>query len=83
MSQGVQLDDEANSEIADGYATGSSARRGVAVGDLPASSVSAPQLVLQTLGSAPTLPLDLFLFQIELSINVLVWDDTFISRACS
>ena len=27
------LDDEVNSEIADGYATGSSARRGVAVGD--------------------------------------------------
>ena len=41
------LDDEANSEIADGYATGSSARRGVAVGDLPTSSVSAVQLVLQ------------------------------------
>ena len=40
-------DDEVNSEIADGYATGSSARRGVAVGDLPTSSVSAVQLVLQ------------------------------------
>ena len=39
------LDDEVNSEIADRYATGSSARRGVAVGDLPTSSVSAPQLV--------------------------------------
>ena len=39
------LDDEANSEIADGYATGSSARRGVAVGDLPTSSLSAPQLI--------------------------------------
>ena len=38
----LQLGDEANSEIADGYATGSSARRGVAVGDLPTSSVSAP-----------------------------------------
>ena len=33
------------SEIADGYATGSSARRGVAVGDLPTSSVSAVQLI--------------------------------------
>ena len=53
----LQLDDEANSKIADGYATGSSARRGVAVGDLPASSGSAVQLVLQTLGSAPTPPL--------------------------
>ena len=39
------LDDEVNSEIADRYATGSSARRGVAVGDLPTSSVSAVQLV--------------------------------------
>ena len=41
------LDDESNSEIADGYATGSSARHGVAVGDLPTSSASAVQLVLQ------------------------------------
>jgi len=30
--------------------------RNVAVGDLPTSSVSAPQLVLETLGSAPTPP---------------------------
>ena len=53
------LDDEANSEIADRYATGSSARRGVAVGDLPTSSVSAPQaqLVPRTLGSGRTPPL--------------------------
>ena len=43
----LQLDDEANSEIADRYTTGSSARHVVAVGDLPTSSVSAPQLVLQ------------------------------------
>jgi len=50
------LDDEVNSEIADGYATGSSARRGVAVGDLPTSSVSAVQLVLQYMGSARTHP---------------------------
>ena len=41
------LDDEANAKIADGYATGSSARRGVAVGDLPTSSASAPQLILE------------------------------------
>ena len=41
----LQLDDESNSKIADGYATGSSARRGVAVGDLPTSIVSEPQLV--------------------------------------
>ena len=43
----LQLDDESNSKIADGYATGSSAHRGVAVGDLPTSIVGAPQLVLQ------------------------------------
>ena len=41
------LDDEVNSKIADGYYTGSSARHVVAVGDLPTSSVSAVQLVLQ------------------------------------
>eukprot|EP00964_Phaeocystis_antarctica_P109127 scaffold73616_cov42-Phaeocystis_antarctica.AAC.2 len=40
----LQLDDESNSQIADRYATGSSARRGVAVGDLPTSIVSEPQL---------------------------------------
>ena len=50
------LDDEANSEIADGYATGSSARRGVAVGDLPTSSAGAVQLVPRTLDSARTPP---------------------------
>ena len=43
----LQLDDESNSKIADRYTTGSSARHRVAVGDLPTSSVSAPQLVLQ------------------------------------
>eukprot|EP00964_Phaeocystis_antarctica_P051023 scaffold29749_cov49-Phaeocystis_antarctica.AAC.2 len=53
----LQLDDESNSKIAEGYATGSSARRGVAIGDLPTSIVGAPQLVLQTLGSGPTPPL--------------------------
>ena len=50
------VDDESNAKIADRYTTGSSARHGVAVGDLPASSVSAPQLVPRTLGSAPTPP---------------------------
>ena len=43
------LDDEANAKIADGYTMGSSARHRVAVGDLPTSSASAPQLILQTL----------------------------------
>ena len=50
------LDDEVNSEIADRYYTGSSARHVVAVGDLPTSSVSAVQLVLQYMCSARTHP---------------------------
>ena len=54
MEDQLGLDDEANSEIADGYATGSSARRGVAVGDLPTSSVSADQLVPQKACSEQT-----------------------------
>ena len=41
------LDDEVNSEIADGYTMGTSARHRVAVGDLPTSSASAVQLVLK------------------------------------
>ena len=41
------LDDEANSQIADGGATGSCLPGGTSVGDLPTSSVSAPQLILQ------------------------------------
>ena len=45
ISYQLGLDDEANSQFADGYATGSSAGRGVAVGDLPTSSASAVQLV--------------------------------------
>ena len=56
MRDQLGLGDEANSIIADRYATGSSARRGVAVGDLPTSSVSAVQLVPQTLCSEPTPP---------------------------
>ena len=51
------LDDEVNSEIADGYTTGSSARHRVAVGDLPTSSVSAVQLVPEYMCSAQTPPL--------------------------
>ena len=43
----LQLDDEANAEIADRYTVGSSARHRTSVGDLPTSSVGAPQLVLQ------------------------------------
>ena len=41
----LQLDDESNSKIADRYYMGSSARRVVAVGDLPTFIVSEPQLV--------------------------------------
>ena len=43
----LQLDDEVNSQIADGGATGSRLPGGTSVGDLPTSSVSAPQLILQ------------------------------------
>ena len=50
----LQLDDESNSKIADRYTTGSSARHRVAVGDLPTSSVSEPQLVLEQACSART-----------------------------
>ena len=39
----LQLDDEVKSEIADGGATGSRLPGGTSVGDLPTSSVSAPQ----------------------------------------
>ena len=52
----LQLGDEVNSEIADGYTVGSSARHRTAVGDLPTSSVSAVQLVLQYMCSARTPP---------------------------
>ena len=41
----LQLDDEVNSQIADGGATGSRLPGGTSVGDLPTSSVSEPQLV--------------------------------------
>ena len=41
----LQLDDEANSEIADGSAVVSCRRQRTSVGDLPTSSVSAPQLI--------------------------------------
>jgi hypothetical protein len=56
----IGLDDEPNSEIADGGATGRaepSAARGTSVGDFPTSSVSAVQLKIpETMGSAPTHP---------------------------
>ena len=41
------LDDEVNSQIADGGATGSRLPGGTSVGDLPTSSVSAVQLILE------------------------------------
>ena len=50
------LDDEANSQIADGGATGSRLPGGTSVGDLPTSSASAVQLILELVGSAPTPP---------------------------
>ena len=64
----LQLDDEANSEIADGSTVVSCRRHRTSVGDLPTSSVSAPQLVLQypisvfcvnTPGTVPRAPRDL------------------------
>ena len=51
------LDDEANSQIAEGSDLGTCRPQVTSAGDLPTSSVSAPQLVLETLGSAPTPPL--------------------------
>ena len=60
MEDQLQLDDEANSEIADGGATSSRLPSGTSVGDLSVSSGSAPQLILQTLGSGPTPPVLLF-----------------------
>ena len=50
------LDDEASSQIADGGATGSRLRGGTSVGDLPASSVIAVQLIPETMCSARTPP---------------------------
>ena len=44
------LDDDANSQIADGGATGSRLPGGTSVGDLPTSSVSAVQLIPETMG---------------------------------
>ena len=41
----LQLDDEANSKIADGSDTGTCRPRVTSVGDLPTSSLSAPQLI--------------------------------------
>ena len=50
------LDDETNSIIADGGATGSCLPGGTSVGDLPTSSASAVQLVPEYMGSARTHP---------------------------
>ena len=43
----LQLDDEVNSQIADGSDLGTCRPQVTSVGDLPTSSVSAPQLVPQ------------------------------------
>ena len=43
----LQLDDEVNSQIADGSGLGTCRPQVTSVGDLPTSSVSAPQLVPQ------------------------------------
>ena len=54
----LQLDDEANWEIADGSDLGTCRPQVTSVGDLPTCSVSAVQVVLETLDSARTPPLD-------------------------
>ena len=43
----LQLDDEVNSQIADGSDTGTCRPHVTSVGDLPTSSASAPQLIPQ------------------------------------
>ena len=53
------LDDEVNSQIADGSDTGTCRPHVTSVGDLPTSSASAVELILQTLRSVPTPPLRL------------------------
>ena len=50
------LDDEANSEIADGGDLGTCRPQVTSVGDLPTSSAGAVQLILETLGSGRTPP---------------------------
>ena len=50
------LDDEANSQIADGGATGSRLPGGTSVGDVPTSSASAVQLIPEKACSARTPP---------------------------
>jgi hypothetical protein len=52
----LQLDDEVNSQIADGSDLGTCRPQVTSVGDLPTSSVSAAQLIPGTLGSGPTPP---------------------------
>ena len=52
----LQLDDEVNSQIADGSDLGTCRPQVTSVGDLPTSSVSAVQLIPGTLGSGPTPP---------------------------
>ena len=55
----LQLDDEANSQIADGSDLGTCRPQVTSVGDLPTSSVSAVQLIPETLCSVPTPPVTL------------------------
>ena len=54
----LQLDDEANSQIADGSDLGTCRPQVTSVGDLPTSSVSAVQLIPETVCSVPTPPLN-------------------------
>ena len=57
MEDQLGHDDEANSQIADGSDLGTCRPQVTSVGDLPTCSVSAVQLILQTLCSGRTPPL--------------------------
>eukprot|EP00964_Phaeocystis_antarctica_P128447 scaffold92247_cov74-Phaeocystis_antarctica.AAC.1 len=54
--RGSGLDGEAFSKMEDGSDLGTCRPQVTSVGDLPASNVSAPQLIPETLGSGPTPP---------------------------
>ena len=62
MEDQLGLDDEANSQIADGSDLGTCRPQVTSVGDLPTCSVSAVQLILQTLcsGRTPPVPQSIF-----------------------
>ena len=68
------LDDEAKSQIADGSDLGTCRPQVTSVGDLPASSVSAPQLIPGTLGSAPHPPYPCSLTPCDILLRLRQWE---------